>query len=399
MNVFNSLGSNYNLQFVFKALSTKNDSNHSAKLKSYLENKYQGKAILVYKGREALELALRLLNLPPGSQVAVNGLTCYAVYQGIINAGHEPEYIDIDGSALNFSPGELKAKLKENPTIKVLLVQNTLGYPCDIEKVAKICKENEIILIEDLAHSVGTIYENNQEAGTVGDFVILSFSQDKMIDGVSGGALIIRNQKYQNIKSIKLAELPYKQQFIDRLYPLFTHIIRTTYRIKVGKVAHAVLKEVSLLSQPMSNQKLQLMYRLPGWYCRLIHAQFIDLQNNLSQRRHIVQVYVKNINPKILSKTLVGNVSRSTNLRFPIFVPNRSELVKFLKKYKVYVSDIWYDAPVAPQGYTSLTNYRHQCPVSERVSSQILNLPTHRNITAKEARKISERINEWLRLQ
>lgn len=399
MNIFNSLGSNYNLRFVFKALLAKNNPNYSSKLKSYLENKYQGKAVLVYKGREALELALRLLDLPKNSRVAINGLTCYAVYKGIVNGGCKAEYVDIDGLALNFSPEKFKAKLKENPAIKVLLVQNTLGYPCDIEKMAKICKENKVILIEDLAHSVGTVYKNNREAGAFGDFVMFSFSQDKMIDGISGGALVIRNKKYQNTDSVKLAELPCKQQLIDRLYPLFTYIIRVAYRIKIGKVVHAVLKKASFLSQPMGNQKLESIYRLPGWYCKLTDAQFTDLQNNLSRRRNIARVYAKNINSKILSKTLIDDVSRSTNLRFPVFVDNRFGLIKFFKKYQVYVSDIWYDAPVAPRRYIHLTDYQHQCPVSERVSSQILNLPTHQNMTLKKARKISERINEWLKLQ
>jgi len=399
MNIFNSLGSNYNLRFVFKALFTRNKTHHFSELNSYLENKYQGKAVLVYKGRKALELALRLLDLPKNSRVAINGLTCYAVYKGVVDSGHKVEYLDIDGQALNFSPDELKAKLRKSSAIKVLLIQNTLGYPCDIKKIAKICKENNIILIEDLAHSVGTVYKNNQEAGAFGDFVILSFSQDKMIDGISGGALIIKNKKYQNTSFIKLVKLPCKQQLIDKLYPFFTYIIRITYKIGVGKAIHAVLKKVNLLSRPMGNPKLQSTCRLPGWYCKLSHTRFTNLQNNLNHRKRIAHAYSKNINPKILSKTLINNIPRSTNLRFPVFVDNRAKLIKFLKKYKIYVSDIWYDAPIAPKKYTHLTDYQHQCPVSEKISSQILNLPTHQGVAVKKAKKISERINEWLKLQ
>lgn len=188
MNIFNSLGSNYNLGFVLKSLFLQNKKRYKTELEQYLSEEFKGKVLLTYKGRQAIEIALKLLNLPKESCVAINGFTCFAVYEAVVNAGLAVDYIDIEKEDLNFSPVQLKNKLKENPKIKVVIIQNTLGYPSQVEEIAAICKENNIILIEDLAHSVG---------GKFGDFVVLSFSQDKLIDAVSGGALIIRNKKYQ----------------------------------------------------------------------------------------------------------------------------------------------------------------------------------------------------------
>ena len=259
MNVFNSLGSNYNLGFAVKTITSRNDVGYSSKLKLYLENKYQGKAILVYKGREALELALKMLNLPSNSSVAINGFTCYAVYKAIINAGYKPEYLDISEGNLNFSPDILISKFKQNPNIKVVILQNTLGYPCESEQIVKICRDNRIFLIEDLAHSVGANYINGKETGEIGDFTILSFSQDKIIDGISGGALIIRNRDYEKVELDDTEKVAIKQQLVDRFYPIFTYIIRTTYRIKFGKLIHAILKKVGLLSNPIGNLRVNKM--------------------------------------------------------------------------------------------------------------------------------------------
>lgn len=397
MNIFNSLGSNYNLGFAVRAIISEDHNNYSSRLKIYLENNYQGKAILVYKGREALELALKLLDLPQNSSVAINGFTCYAVYKAIVNAGYKPEYLDISGRDLNFSPDAFKAKIRKNPEIKVVIIQNTLGYPCDIKEIVKICKENRIFLIEDLAHSVGTNYKNKQEAGKVGDFTVLSFSQDKIIDGVSGGALIIRNQNYQNSKSLEFRRVAIKQQLIDRLYPIFTYLIRSTYPIGAGKLIHEVLKKAGLLSNPMGSRKAEGIHSLSSWYCELSYTRFKDLQNNLSHRREIAQVYAKKIDSKLLSKSALEDIPYSTNLRFPIIVEDRSDLIKFLKGYGVYVSDIWYDAPIAPKKYMNLTDYRSQCPEAEGISLQILNLPTHQNISKKQAEEIAERVNQWLK--
>ena len=59
MALFNSLGSNYDFGFVLKALFSKSNKKSHTDLKTFLEEKYGSKAILVYKGREALRLALR----------------------------------------------------------------------------------------------------------------------------------------------------------------------------------------------------------------------------------------------------------------------------------------------------------------------------------------------------
>lgn len=384
MNIFNSLGSNYNLRFALKTLFAVGGADSSGKLRSYLEERYQGKAVFLYKGREAIEMAIELLDLPKNTSVAINGYTCYAVYKAIVDAGCKVEYLDIEKSDLNFSPERLTARLKENPGIKAVIIQNTLGYPCNIEEIVKICKQKNIVLIEDLAHSVGSA------AGTVGDFTVLSFSQDKMIDAVSGGALIIRNKKYQNTDSIKLSKVPFKQQLLDRFYPSITYKIRTFYAIGLGKYVHFLAKALHILSNPMKYKSSSKFQALPDWYCGLVYGQFQELENNLNHRKEIAKTYSENINSKLLSPAIVKDISNSTNLRFPIFLDNREELIQYLKTYGVYVSDIWYDAPVAP---------KNQCPEAEKTLELMLNLPTHRNISIKQAKEIAERINEWQKSQ
>lgn len=394
MTIFNSLGSNYDLKYVLKSLFSESN-NQNRKLKNFLEERYVGKTILLYKGREALTLALNILNLPEGSLVAINGFTCFAVYKAIETAGCKPICLDLEekNSDLNFAPVTFENILKENKNIKAAVIQNTLGYPTDIEKISKICSEKNIVLIEDLAHCVGTKYENGKEAGSIGDLVVLSFSQDKVIDAVSGGALIIRNKKYQNgILAFDLAGRVRKtyevgfRQLKDRLYPLLTYKIRFLYDLGLGKLLHFTLKNLNLLSKPMQ-EGLYDFYSLPNWYCNLALIEFNNLSQQLNHRKDIAKIYKDNLDKKILQERITNNISISSNLRFPIFVENRKGLIKFLKQSKIFVSDIWYD-DVAPE-----------CPNAVEVSKKIINLPTHINVTEKGALKISERINTWIKLQ
>ncbi len=387
MSIFNSLGSNYNLKYVLKSLFS--DSNGAdQKLKKFLEEKYGGKTILTYKGREALTLALKILNLPEKSSVAINGFNCFFVYKAIEEAGCIPICLDLEreNSDLNFSPETLEKALKENKNIKVVVIQNTFGYPTDIEKITKICNENHLILIEDLAHCVGTKYQDGKEARTLGDFTALSFSQDKVIDAVSGGALVIRNKKYSNPTIQQFSNVNNLQQLKDHLYPSLTYKIRFLYNFGLGKIYHFLLKNLKLLSNPMQ-EGLYDFFALPNWYCNLALDGFSRLNQQLEHRRKIAQIYAENLNKKVLNSNITDKISLSANLRFPIFVDDRKKLIKFLKESKVFVSDIWYD-DVAPE-----------CTNAVAISKIILNLPTHINVAKEDALKISERINEWLKLQ
>jgi perosamine synthetase len=392
MNIFNSLGSNYDFKFSLKALLA---NGSSERLKKYLAEKYQGEVVFLYKGREAIQLALNLTNLPKDCFVAVNGFTCFVVYQAVKNAFLKVELIDITEQDLNFKAKDLKEIVNKNPEIKAVIIQNTLGYPCEIEDITKLCREKNIILIEDLAHSVGTRF-GNKEAGSFGDFVALSFSQDKMIDAISGGALIIRNKKYQNQSFEKLNRVSLKQQIIDRFYPSFTYKIRSNYPIGLGKISHKIFKSLGLLSQPMGNLGNSL-HGLSGWYTKLAYYDFQELENNLGHRREIAKIYSTNLDERILLKSVTDNIESSTNLRFPIFLEDREGLVKNLKQSGIYISDIWYDAPIAPKKFMKLTDYKNQCPNSEKISRTILNLPTHKNVSEKDALKICQKINQWLK--
>jgi perosamine synthetase len=385
MKIFNSLGSNYDFSYVLRSLFS-DEHNQDRKLTNLLEHKYGGKAILTYKGREALILALKTLNLPKESCIAINGFTCYAVYKAVHEAGFTPICMDFgdENSDLNFSAEILQKTLEQNINIKAVVVQNTLGSPCDIEKIAKICAEKNIVLVEDLAHCVGTHYLNGKEAGTVGDLVVLSFSQDKIIDSISGGALVIRNKKF--IKKEKIQFEKPKNQTKDKLYPLLTHRIRFLYNFGLGKLLHYILKSLNLLSKPMTGGLYEI-YSLPNWYCNLALFEFRKLREQLNHRKEIAKIYAKNLNKKILNSNIVKNISNSSNLRFSIFIENRGDLIKFLKKDGIFVSDIWYDS-VAPE-----------CPNAVEISKRILNLPTHINVTKKSALKISEKVNEWLKLK
>jgi dTDP-4-amino-4,6-dideoxygalactose transaminase len=232
---------------------------------------------------------------------------------------------------------------------------------------------------------------NGQEVGTQGDFIALSFSQDKMIDAVSGGALIIRNPKFNNMSKFVFKKVSLLGQVRDHMYPLLTFKIRKTYGSGLGKGLHFILKKLGLLSQPLIKDLTTRLHSLPDWYCSLINYQFNHQDDNLEHRKQIADIYTKNLNRQII-------ISKSAIMRFPILLEKRTDMIRYLKSSGIYVSDIWYDAPVAPNKFLKLTDYHGECPIAESYSDQILNLPTHINVSLKQAEYISHKINTWLNI-
>ncbi len=386
MAIFNSLGSNYGKGFVRKSLTTNGSTKDHQQVEASLGKQYGGTAHLAYKGRQALELGLRGSGLPKGAKIGINGFTCYVVFQAVERAGYQPVFLDVAPGSLHFGAKQLEA----HRDLKAIIIQNTLGLPVQIKPIEKFCQQHAVLLIEDLAHSMGAVYEDGREAGTVGDLVMLSFSQDKPLDVVAGGAIIDRRS--QPMEAPILTEVSFWQRGKNRDYPFWTMLIRHAYSIGLGRYVHFVLKKGRLLATPMSDN-LKEPRAMSNSAAKLLLGLLDTQAAELAHRRTIAAIY---------QKELPAEVQYATNgqpsyLRFPITVPNRAQLVATLKKANIYIGDTWYDAPLAPKRYLERTSYHTgDCPEGEQLAQTIVNLPTHKHVTTGVARRICAKINQCL---
>ncbi len=394
MTIFNSLGSNYTFSSAVRILITEGSASTRRELIEYLEQRYGGKAVLVYKGRDALLLGLKsIIGSEKNTAVAINGFTCVALYDAVVRAGATPILLDIAGDALDFSPESLRGALNTHKNIKAVVVQNTLGFPCRGREIADLCKERGVALVEDLAHSIGARYVSGEEAGTVGDFVILSFSQDKVVDSVSGGALIIRNKNLRSVEGP--TQTPsWSRQLKERIYPIITWKIRASYAFGIGKFYHAVVRACNLLPRPLDENEPCTM---PPRQTSIALSGLNTLERVAEHRRLIAHVYAQTLDTRIFIPAAISTVDASANLRFPILVENRDALIAYLRTCGIHVSDIWYDAPIAPKKYREKIPYvAGTCPHAEKVADTMVNLPTHINVSPTQAKNIAEEVNRFI---
>jgi len=208
--------------------------------------------------------------------------------------------------------------------------------------------------------------------------------------------LIIRNSKYSKYAVGELEKPSLIQLLKDRFYPVFTFKIRSLYPYGLGKPYHLLLNSLNLLSSPIETDGDIDIQSMPDWHAKIANTSFKENRKVIQHRREIASIYANRLDQRILGKNYIDNINLSTCLRFPIFVGKRQDLINYLKEKGIFVSDIWYDAPVAPLRLLSKTDYEGECPFSEKISKKIVNLPTHVNVLPKDAVYISEIINKWL---
>jgi len=154
-------------------------------------------------GTSALHLAYHIaLNQSQLRRVLTTPITCTATNNPIIHNNGNIGWVDIDPITGNITPETLKEALNYYYADAVSVV-HWGGNPCDIKEISRICKERNIKLIEDGAHSLGMQY-NNKPFGYYSDFAIHSFQAIKHITAGDGGCLICKNKKdYERAKLLR----------------------------------------------------------------------------------------------------------------------------------------------------------------------------------------------------
>ena len=148
----------------------------------------------------ALHIALAVNKFKRKKKVLVPCMTFSATAAAILYNDLEPIFVDINKSDLNIDFEDLKKKYTKD-CVAVIAV-HFAGHPCQMEKIIPWAKKKKLIVIEDCAHTCGSVYKG-KKLGTWGDFGCFSFEDKKIISTGDGGCLVTNNKKkYDLLQSI-----------------------------------------------------------------------------------------------------------------------------------------------------------------------------------------------------
>jgi dTDP-4-amino-4,6-dideoxygalactose transaminase len=198
------------------------------------------KSLFVSTGTIALEVALRALNLPKGTGVAVPEISYIATATAVVNCGLIPVYIDIDEKHYGMSIQSLKNHTEE---IGVVIVVHFAGFVNrDVYKIKEHCSKRGIFLIEDCAQAFPNMI-NNQHVGTIGDIGTFSLQTFKLINCGEGGLIISDNEKImKRCEAISNWGISYEP--LDRTYK----IASSNYRMSAIQ-CYFIIKQLEKINE------------------------------------------------------------------------------------------------------------------------------------------------------
>jgi dTDP-4-amino-4,6-dideoxygalactose transaminase len=376
--------------------------------KKYLGIKY---AISFNSGRSALMAILDALGIKKEDEILIQAFTCNSAVNPILNFGAKPVFVDVD-ETINLDPEDLDKKITHSTSsgraskIKAVMIQHTFGWPAKIDQILEICKKYNLYLIEDCAHSLGAKYED-RFCGTFGDASFFSFGRDKIISSVFGGMAVTNNDEIgEKIKNFK-EKLGFPSNFWifqQLLHPILTnYLVLPAYGISsnLGRIILGSFHILKILSKGVYKKEKEgeipkyFPKKFPNALAILALNQFKKLERFNEHRREIANFYENELkNTKFISPLAKPwQDITPTFMRYPTLTDfNSDEILKEARKEKIYLDDGWRKTPIVPPDTNvSKMNYIFgSCPRAEKVAKTIVNLPTHINISQKDAQKIIE---------
>jgi aminotransferase in exopolysaccharide biosynthesis len=187
------------------------------------------RAVATVNGTAALHAALLVAGVKQGDLVITQPLTFVATCNAIAYCGAEPVFVDVDRETMGLSPAAVNLWLEENAflddhhvcrtkdsgqAIRACLPMHTFGHPVALDELANVCKAWRLILVEDAAESLGSLYKG-QHTGTIGQLGTLSFNGNKIITTGGGGMILADEATGARVKHLTTtAKKPHAYEFV-----------------------------------------------------------------------------------------------------------------------------------------------------------------------------------------
>lgn len=147
----------------------------------------------VGNGTDALEIAIRALNLPKDSEIILPANSFIASLEAVVNNGHKAVLVDCGEDFLIDSECIKKAL---TPKTSAIMPVHLYGRACNMEKILEIAKQNNLKIIEDCsqAHGAKSILNGSyKNVGSIGDIGCFSFYPGKNLGAYGDGGAISSN--------------------------------------------------------------------------------------------------------------------------------------------------------------------------------------------------------------
>lgn len=319
---------------------------------------------MVDSGSNALFMAVKLLDLPPGSEVILPAFTWVSCAQAVILAGHKPIFCDVDLRTMNARREDIESKITEKTA--AIMVVHYAGLAVDMEPIIDLGYP----VIEDAAHAVDSTYKG-KPCGTIGDVGIYSYDAVKNLTVGEGGGITARNS-----------------QWIERAKVMrYCGIGKSGFDAAVSSAGDKARWWEYNIQEPFIKM-------LPTNLAAGIGLAQLDRIDALQARRkEIWETYQRELThvPGLIAPVDAEGEDRHSYFTYCIRVPRRDELAHYLLGQEIYTTLRYHPLHLNPlygQMDVRLVN-------SEQLNQDALSIPIHPRMTDSDVGKVIDTIKQF----
>jgi perosamine synthetase len=339
---------------------------------------------LFWRGRVAFYAILRAMGIGRGDEVVVPAFTCVAVPNAVLYTGATPRYVDIDETTYTADPAGVAAAM--SPRTRAVLAQNTFGLSADLDALAAVARPHGAVVIDDCTHGLGGTYRGNAN-GAAAHAAFFSTQWSKPVStGLGGIAVTTDPDLARRIAAIERSaggpDALDKALLATML--LARERIATPRTLRAGRAAYRAVSRAGLVPGSSSRPELEgttmpqsFLMGMSAFQARLAARRLPTLTARVRRRRAVARRYSAWLAAHGRAPAHEPEFATHAYLRYPVRVRERDAFVAEAHRRGVALGD-WFSSPLYPiDGELTAWGYRRgECPIAERVASEIVNLPT-----------------------
>jgi aminotransferase len=319
---------------------------------------------MVDSGSNALYMAVKLLDLPPHSEIILPSFTWVSCAQAILLCGHKPVFCDVDIRTMNIRKEDIEAYITKRTG--AIMVVHYGGLAVDIELI----KELGFPIIEDAAHAVCSTYQG-EHCGGLADIGIYSFDAIKNLTTGEGGGITCKDMtRIERAKVLRYCG--------------------------IGKSGFdAAISDASKKSRWWEyNIQEPFIKMLPTNIAAAIGIVQLRKLGYLQERRKAIwnfyQQEFANI-PNIKTPADVPTGEKHSYFTYCLRLPKRDELAHYLLEQGIYTTLRYHPLHLNPV-YWQISKH---LPNTERLNEEALSIPIHPRLTDTEVQYIVDKIKQF----
>jgi len=331
----------------------------------YSKAKY---AIAVSNCTAALHLSLKALGIKENDEVIIPDLTFVADANAVLACNAKPVIADINKENFFFSISNVKKNITKKT--KAIIPVHIYGQVCNIEEILDLAKDNNLKVVEDCAHAVGTFHKS-KHVGTIGNTGCFSFYPTKNITTAEGGMVTTNSKKIaEKVRQLRSHGMTksLKNRYSSE-YPWVFDIVEPGYNYRLDEIRAALgvtqLKRIKKINELRKKASLYYHKNLQN----ISGIVLPDMVNDKSHSYHLYTIRVTKpfkLSRNQLYKKLKNNGIRTTVYWMPIH--EYAAYRKFAKKSNVVNTAKIYDEILALPLFPNISK-KHQDAVIKVIKS------------------------------